>query len=59
MDGNYASIATNITKLIIVRSGEDLAAEAAHESYTRSIMEIMAVRTRRGGDRIGSSGVEL
>lgn len=34
VDGDDASVATHIAELIVMRARENLAAEAAHETYT-------------------------
>ncbi|KAK8503272.1 hypothetical protein V6N12_034670 [Hibiscus sabdariffa] len=55
MEGDNASIASDVPKLIIVRPRKDLAAETAHEPY--ACMGIV-FGSWRGGDGIGG-GVEL
>lgn len=34
VDGDNSGVATDVSELIIVRAGEDLAAEATHEADT-------------------------
>lgn len=59
MNSDDAGVATYISELIIVGPGEDLASEAAHESYTRKVEIMLVFRARGRGDRIGGAGFQL
>lgn len=59
MNGDDAGVAAYISELIIVGPGEDLAPEAAHESYTCKVEIMLVFRARGRGDRIGGAGFQL
>jgi len=52
VDGYDSSVAADITELIVVGAGEDLAAKAAHEADARRCVVEM-VGARGGGDGVG------
>lgn len=63
MDGDDAGVAAEVTKLVVVRSGEDFAAEAAHEADALRRRDgggiVVEVGAWGGGDGISGVGVEV
>lgn len=52
MDGHDSSVAADITELVVMGAGEDLAAKAAHEADARRrVVEMVGARGR--GDGVG------
>lgn len=45
VDGNDSGVTADVTELVVVGAGEDLAAEAAHEADTgRCVVEVIGAR---------------
>lgn len=52
VDGHDSSVAADITELVVMGAGEDLAAKAAHEADARRrVVEMVGARGR--GDGVG------
>ena len=59
MDGDDPGVAADVAELVVVGSGEDLAAEAAHEADTwRRLVEVVGARGRRHRVGVELGGVE-
>lgn len=62
VDGDDAGVTAEVAELVVVRAGEDFAAETAHEADARLRSNggvVVEVGAWGGGDRVGGVGVEV